>query len=67
MAAQTEDAGTEKVRIGLFGVAEDMRQAGRQLTVHSGQGVLQITEEIETQSRRSTLFPGTLAYASIPA
>lgn len=53
--------------IGLFGVAEEMRVAGRQLIIHSGIGSLNTTEEIETESRRTTLFPGTLAYASIPA
>lgn len=53
--------------IGLYGVSEDMRRAGRQLIIHSGIGALTINEEIESESRRATLFPGTIAYASIPA
>lgn len=52
--------------IGLYGVAEDMRKAGRQLIIHSGIGMLQTTEELETSAQRTGLFPGTLAYASIP-
>lgn len=51
--------------IGLYGVAEDMRRPGRQLIIHSGIGMLEISEDIESSSRRTTLFPGTLAYASI--
>lgn len=53
--------------IGLFDVAERMRKGGRSLMIHSGIGSMQIGEERETESRRSNLFPGTLAYASIPA
>jgi anti-sigma regulatory factor (Ser/Thr protein kinase) len=52
--------------IGLYGVAEDMRKAGRQLIIHSGIGMVEINEEMESQAKRTTLFPGTLAYASIP-
>ena len=53
--------------IGLFGVAEDMRKAGRQLIVHSGIGIVETTEEMESRASRTRLFPGTLVYASIPA
>lgn len=52
--------------IGLFGVSEDMRKPGRQLTLHSGQGMLSISERVETRARRVRLFPGTLAFASLP-
>ncbi len=52
--------------IGLYGVAEDMRKPGRHLILHSGIGSLMISEEMETEAKRVTLFPGTLAYASIP-
>ena len=51
--------------IGLFGVAEDMRRAGRSLIIHSGIGSLVISEDMQSNSRRTRLFPGTLAYASI--
>ena len=53
--------------IGLYGVAEDMRKAGRSLIIHSGIGSLEIREDMQSQARRTRLFPGTLAYASIPA
>jgi hypothetical protein len=52
--------------IGLYGIAEDMRRPGRHLIIHSGLGSLAITEQMETEARRTSLFPGTLAYASIP-
>jgi len=52
--------------IGLYGVSEDMRKPGRSLILHSGVGSLAISEEMETAARRTNLFPGTLAYASIP-
>ncbi len=52
--------------IGLYGVAEDMRLPRRQLIVHSGQGSLDMNEDLERHAQRSALFPGTLVYASIP-
>jgi hypothetical protein len=52
--------------IGLFGISEDMRKPGRQLIIHSGIGAFRINEELTSQVWRTVLFPGTLAYASIP-
>lgn len=68
LAVRERISGTgEKTRgIGLYGVAEDMRLPNRQLIIHSGIGSLQISEEVETEARRTNLFPGTLVYASIP-
>ena len=68
LAIRERVSGTgDKTRgIGLYGVAEDMRKPGRNLIIHSGLGVLQISEEVESEARRTTLFPGTLVYASIP-
>lgn len=43
-----------------------MRKPGRMFLVHSGQGSVQITEDVQRGVRRTKLFPGTLAYASIP-
>lgn len=53
--------------IGLYGVSEDMRKAGRQLIIHSGIGALTINEDVESEARRATLFPGTIASVSITA
>jgi anti-sigma regulatory factor (Ser/Thr protein kinase) len=58
--------GSKTRGIGLYGVAEDMRKAGRQLIIHSGIGMVETNEELESEAKRTTLFPGTLAYASIP-
>lgn len=52
--------------IGLYGVSEDVRKPGRSLLLHSGLGSLEITEELESSARRTRLFPGTLAFLSIP-
>ncbi|MBI4337625.1 MAG: hypothetical protein HY683_07355 [Chloroflexi bacterium] len=51
--------------IGLSWVYEAMAKPGRQLIIHSGIGALTVNEEVESDARRTTLFPGTLAYASI--
>lgn len=53
--------------IGLFGVAEDMRRPDRSLVIHSGIGMLEINEQVESRAIRTRLFPGTLASAAIPA
>lgn len=58
--------GSKTKGIGLFGLAEDMRYPNRMFLLHSGKGSVQVTEEVETRARRTKLFPGTLAYASIP-
>ena len=52
--------------IGLFGVVEDMRQTDRQLVVHSGQGILNLTGSAAPIAERAISFPGTLVNASIP-
>ena len=52
--------------IGLVEVLEQMRKPGRQLIIHSGQGSLQINEDMQSGARRVQPFPGTVAYASIP-
>lgn len=53
--------------IGLYGVSEEVRIPGRSLLLHSGHGSLEITERLEIAARRTRLFPGTLAFFSIPA
>jgi hypothetical protein len=53
--------------IGLFGVSEEVRRPGRSLLLHSGTGSLEITEELESSAKRTRMFPGTLAFLSIPA
>lgn len=53
--------------IGLYGVSEDVRVPGRSLLLHSGLGSLEIDENLQSSARRTRLFPGTLAFLSIPA
>lgn len=53
---------------GLFSVAEDtLNNPGQRLMIHSGIGSLEISEDLESAPWRTSLFPGTLAYVSIPA
>lgn len=53
--------------IGLYAISDDMRKPGHHLLIHSGIGLVSQSEELEADARRTTLFPGTLAYATIPA
>lgn len=53
--------------IGLFAVAEDARQLAGSFLLHSGIGLLEIREDRATRARRTRLFPGTLAYLSVPS
>ncbi|MGQ0535682.1 MAG: hypothetical protein ACT4PT_06400 [Methanobacteriota archaeon] len=50
--------------IGLYGISEDMKTPGRQLIIHSGQGMLMMNDGHQS-AQRTALFPGTLAYAAI--
>ena len=52
--------------IGLYGVRDELRRPEHSLLLHSGIGSLEVTEKQESQARRTRLFPGTLAYLSIP-
>ena len=67
MRERVSGTGQSTRGIGLYGIAEDMRMLGRQLIIHSGIGLVEITKKQESSARRATLFPGTLAYASLPA
>ncbi|MFZ0248291.1 hypothetical protein [Candidatus Binatus sp.] len=55
--------------IGLFGVADEMTKPGRQLIIHSGNGLLLAGgNSPNTRATRCAVpFPGTLTLASIPA
>lgn len=53
--------------IGLYGVSEDVRHPNSSLLLHSGLGALEISEQLEMSARRTRLFPGTLAFLSIPS
>ncbi len=61
--------GSKTRGIGLFGIAEDMRQPDRQLIIHSGIGMMLQTGAPSwkpSATRTQVLFPGTLVSASIP-
>lgn len=62
---RTSGTGLPTRGIGPFAVADDMRSPGRELLIHSGLGIVGQSEELETDAHRGSLFPGTLAYASV--
>lgn len=52
--------------MGLFGVADQMRNPGCALIIHSGIGAVFINDKSESRAIRSrALFPGTLAAAAV--
>lgn len=53
--------------IGLWSISGDVRRPEHSLLLHSGLGSLEINEDLESSARRTRLFPGTLAFLSIPA
>lgn len=69
LAVRERVSGTGDPRrgIGLYGISEDVRRPGGSLLLHSGMGSLEITEDLESAARRTRLFPGTLAFLSLPA
>ena len=52
--------------IGLFETVEKMRKIGRQLIIHSGDGIITKSGKLTTRITSTRLFPGTMAYISIP-
>ena len=52
--------------LGLWWLSEEMHKPGGQLILHSGLGVLNIREGVAERAERTNLFPGTLAFASVP-
>ena len=52
--------------LGLSWISEEMRKPGRQMMLHSGLGKLRISDGTSEPARHTTLFPGTLLFASIP-
>ncbi|MEX0692733.1 MAG: hypothetical protein WD934_06575 [Gemmatimonadales bacterium] len=69
MAMQERVSGTaDPTRgIGLYAIAEELRRPKHHLLIHSGIGLVSQSEELEADARRTPLFPGTLAYATLPA
>ena len=65
---QVSGTGDSYRGFGLFSVAEDtLNNPGQRFIIHSGIGSLEIAEDLESAPWRTSLFPGTLAYVSIPA
>lgn len=51
--------------IGLYAIAQEMQMAGRQMIIHSGQGMTSVSA-LNDRAQRTTLFPGTLISVEIP-
>ncbi len=52
--------------IGLYETIEKVRIPGRQLIIHSGNGIVSKGEKLTTRITGTKLFPGTMVYISIP-
>ena len=52
--------------IGLYETVEQMRTPKRFLIIHSGNGIISKGEKLTTRITSTRLFPGTMAYFSIP-
>jgi hypothetical protein len=52
--------------IGLFSVFSEMRVPGRELVIHSGEGILTMSKDSQIRMIRANLFPGTMVYISVP-
>ena len=50
--------------VGLSTVADDMTSLGRGLLIHSGSGIVS-AKDLQMRARQGSLFPGTLAAASL--
>ena len=68
LASQERITGVpDKTRgLGLSWISEEMRKPGAQMTLQPGVGVLRIDDGTAEPARHTTLFPGTLVFASIP-
>lgn len=52
--------------IGLFSVLEEATIPGRELVIHSGNGILTVSKDSQIEIVRASLFPGTLVHFSTP-
>ncbi len=53
--------------IGLFSIFDESHRPGRELTIHSGRGIVTLSRDSQARMIRANLFPGALAFVSIPS
>ncbi len=53
--------------IGLFSAFDESQRPGRELTIHSGRGIVQLSSDSQARMVRANLFPGTLVFVSMPS
>ena len=52
--------------IGLFSAFDESQRPGRQLIIHSGKGIIDLSGDSQAKMVRANLFPGTLVFVSMP-
>ena len=53
--------------IGLFSTFDESHRPGRELTIHSGRGFIDLSGNSQARVVRANLFPGTLVFVSMPS
>ncbi len=53
--------------IGLFSAFDESHRPGRELIIHSGRGIIDLSGNSQARVVRANLFPGTLVFVSIPS
>ncbi len=52
--------------IGLFSAFDESQRPGRELIVHSGRGIIDLSHDSQARMIRANLFPGTMVFVSMP-
>ena len=52
--------------IGLFSTYDESQRPGRELIIHSGRGIIDLSDNSQARMVQSGLFPGTLVSVSMP-
>ena len=53
--------------IGLFSTFDESHRPGRELIIHSGRGIIDLSGDSQARVVRANLFPGTLVFVSMPS
>lgn len=53
--------------IGLFSTFDESHRPGRELIIHSGRGIIDLTSNSQARMVRANLFPGTLVFVAMPS
>lgn len=52
--------------IGLYSTFDESHRPGRELIIHSGKGIIELSGDSQAKMVQANLFPGTLVFVSMP-